>query len=73
VYAYSYICVRILSGKLRGVLDASVGDQDGFACSVMTYKHIRDAKAFTASVASALALMRSVLDASTWRPDNEKK
>ena len=50
------------AGVLRGVLDASVRDQDGFACSVMAYTDHRDPHAFTDSIKSSLKMMREVLD-----------
>jgi carnitine O-palmitoyltransferase 2 len=50
------------TGVLRGVLDSSIRDQDGFACSVMAYTNHRDPHAFTDSIKSSLKMMRDVLD-----------
>ena len=50
------------AGVLRGVLDSSIRDQDGFACSVMAYTDHRDPHAFTDSIKASLKGMREVLD-----------
>jgi hypothetical protein len=50
------------AGVLRGVLDSSIRDQDGFACSVMAYTDHRDPHAFTDSIKASLKVMREVLD-----------
>jgi len=50
------------TGVLRGVVDDSIRDLDGFACSVMAFKSHRDASAFTDTLSSSLEILRSVID-----------
>ena len=50
------------TGVLRGVVDDSIRDLDGFACSVMVFKSHRDASAFTDTLSSSLEILRSVID-----------
>ena len=54
--------VGYTTGVLRGVNDASINGQNGFATSVMAYKSHRDPAALTGAIEASLGLLRQVLD-----------